>query len=140
MRSFAFSILAVAAFGLAACDGTDPLDPTPLAATTFEDLAADPAGHDPVTGAPTGNTNRFTFFSLSDGEVVLNYDEADRSDSASAAWDIAFRGTTILVNGGTSGPGNGAAQVLTAAFDEVTEAPADGYVQDAAGAPAASCT
>ncbi len=138
MRSLTLSLLAVAALGLSACSEVDPTPtPTPLQATRVNDLPADPAtGRDPVTGAPTGTTNRFTFFSLRENRIVLRSDSPNRADSASTAWDLAFRGTTILVNGGTSGPGQGAAQVLTAAFDEVTEAPADGYAQDAAGAPA----
>lgn len=137
MRAFALSLLAVAAFGLAACDGSDPIDPTPLAASTAADIPADPAtGHDPNTGAPIGTTNQFTFYSLREGRIVLSSTAENRADSASTDWDIAFRGTTIRINGGTSGPGMGGAQVLTAAFDEVTEAPADGYTQDTAGAPA----
>ena len=136
MRALPLTLAAVAALGLAGCDANDPVAPVPLAATTVADLPADPTiGRDPTTGAPI-STNRFTFFSLRDNAVVLRYDEADRADSATAAWDVAFRGTTILVNGGTSGPGQGGVQVLTATFDEVTEAPADGYRQDAAGAPA----
>ena len=48
------------------------------------------------------------------------------ADSASTAWDLAFRGTTILVNGGASGPGDGAAAVLAdTTFEAVSEAPPD---------------
>ena len=137
MRALTFALAAVAALGLSACGESVPPPPTPLQATRVSDLPADPAtGRDPNTGQPTGTTNRFTFFSLRENRIVLSSTEPNRADSASTAWDLAFRGTTILVNGGTSGPGQGAAQVLTAAFDEVTEAPADGYTQDAAGAPA----
>ena len=41
-------------------------------------------------------------------------DEVDAAvraaDSTGTAWDLGFRGTTIIVNGGTSGPGAGTAQ------------------------------
>lgn len=110
---------------LAACDTatTDPID-DPVAAETVTDLAADPiVGFDTTTGQPIG-TGAFTFFSLRTGEVVPN------ADSASTAWDLAFRGTEIRVNGGTSGPGNGAALVWTGAFEDLAEAPADGYAID----------
>jgi hypothetical protein len=43
---------------------------------------------------------------------------------------LAFRATTILVNGGTSGTGKGAAQVQTGIFGDLATAPTDGYRQD----------
>ena len=48
-----------------------------------------------------------------------------RADSASTAWDLGIRATSLIVNGGTSGPGEGAAALVEAPFDTVTEAPAD---------------
>lgn len=109
--------------GISACD-SDPNndDDLPLNATTVTDLAADPAVNVGPTG-PVGN-GRFTFFSLKDNAVV--------TDSASTDWDLGFRGTTIIVNGGVSGPGQGAAQVVTGLFEEITEAPADGWATDTA--------
>ncbi|MBA4057235.1 MAG: hypothetical protein C0490_21155, partial [Marivirga sp.] len=47
-------------------------------------------------------------------------------------WDIGFRGTTIILNSGTSGPGNAAGQTVTGIFEEILEAPADGYAVDGA--------
>jgi hypothetical protein len=104
------------------CSKSDPA-PTPVTAIRFSNLPADPAtSFDPNTGAPTGFTNKFTFFSFATGAVV---------DSPSGTnWDLAFRATTILVNGGTSGAGKGAAQILTGIFDDVANAPTDGYKQD----------
>jgi len=87
-----------------------------------EDIPADPN----VTRNPDGSTPppRFTFFNLTDGEIV------DRADSASTRWDIALAGTTILVNGGTSGPGQGTAQVVNGTFEDLSEAPETGYASD----------
>lgn len=53
-------------------------------------------------------------------------------------WDIAFRGTTIIVNGGESQgttdepgrTGNGAAYIALNTFDEVTEVNEELFVQD----------
>lgn len=110
---------------LAACDSGEALDEaTPVEAIVVKDLPADPTTPDPQTGRPIG-TGRYTFFSLRTGEIVLSYDSPDRSDSASTTWDLAFQGTNILINGGTSGPGQGAAVVLEVPFDEVPEAPED---------------
>jgi hypothetical protein len=60
----------------------------------------------------------YTFFSLRENRIV------PPADSASTGWDLAFNATTILVNGGPSGPGMGGAVVLQdTAFAAVTEAP-----------------
>lgn len=112
----------------------DPVSETfpPPEALTVADLPADPNTEvDPNTGRPTGATGHFTLYSLREGEVVPN------ADSASTAWDLAFRGTTILTNSGTSGPGEGGAVLLTQPFEAVLEAPAaDAFEVDSTGAPA----
>lgn len=110
---------------LAACDSGSTLrEAQPIEVVTVQDLPADPTTVDSQTGRPVG-TGRYTFFSLRTGEIVLRYDEPNRNDSASTAWDLAFQGTNILINGGTSGPGQGGAIVLEVPFDEVAEAPTD---------------
>ena len=121
-------LLLLAAFGLAACDSSDPVDePDPITVERVEDLPADPAtGRDPETGQSI-SANQFAFFSLRDGELVLASDAEDRSDSTSADWDIAFRGTEIIANGGENGPGDGGVQLVEGLFEEITEAPASGY-------------
>lgn len=109
---------------LSACDsdssgGDDFVAPE---TTRVEDVPSDPVtGFDPVTGRPIG-ANAFTFYSLRENRIV--------TDSASTDWDVAFKSTTILINGGSSGPGTGGAQVLEALFEEVAEAPATGYSTD----------
>lgn len=65
-----------------------------------------------------GGEGPFTLYSLRDERIV------PQKDSASTDWDIGFRGTTIIVNGGTSGPGEGAAALLSTVFEEVAEPPA----------------
>ena len=116
-------IFFVSVFALS-CNDDDPA-PEAVVATTFTDLAADPGtGVNPNTGQPTGITNKFTLYNFKTGAVVAN------SDSATAKWDVGFRRTTIIINGGTSGPGAAGAIIQTTLFDEVTEAPADGYLTD----------
>ena len=144
---------------LPACDSSDPApEPETLDVRTAEDVPADPTtGRDPNTGQPTSH-DRFTLYDLDAGAVVLSSAEADPAvrarDSASTVWDLGLKGTTLIVNGGTSGPGQGSAQILTEAFAEVAEAPATGYATDGAntcpavetpggtfpGAPYAICT
>ncbi|MEY3246290.1 MAG: hypothetical protein RL253_1464, partial [Bacteroidota bacterium] len=55
-------------------------------------------------GQPYGS-GKFTFYSFETNSIVPN------SDSNSTKWDIGVRGSTIITNGGTSGPGNGGAFV-----------------------------
>ncbi len=62
---------------------------------------------------------KYSFFSLASNSRVSN------SDSATSNWDLAFGGTTIRVNCGTSGPGNGGAYVYTGLFDDLTSVSAD---------------
>lgn len=82
----------------------------PLKATQVKNFVADPAI----------NNNRFAFFSLERNETVAY------TDSATGKWDIAFRGTTILTNGGASGPGAGGAFVQrSVSFDAFTSIPND---------------
>jgi len=86
--------------------------------TTVQNLNADTIIGIAPAGQPYGS-GRFTFFSLATRSVVPS------SDSASQKWDIAFRGTTILINGGTSGPGSGGAFIWNGAFDNLGSIPAD---------------
>lgn len=122
---------------LAACDSADPIGPDPvepLEVIRVTDLPADPVQRDQETGQPTSTpTNLYTLYSLRENRVVLAHDNPNRADSASTAWDIGFHGTTVIFNSGVSGPGNAAVQIVQNAFDQVIEAPADGYRQDAQG-------
>lgn len=66
-----------------------------------------------------------------DLESRLQLELADPRESD--AWDLGFRRFAIAIDGGISGPGGMEAVALDGvAFDDVTEAPADGWVTDAA--------
>ncbi len=99
---------------LAPCAASQPSAPSEPVAYTVADLDA------------RGDGGHFTFYSLREGRRV------PAADSASAAWDLAFRSTTILVNGGASGPGEGGAVVLEdTSFAAVADAPpAEAFAQD----------
>lgn len=70
------------------------------------------------------NTKSYIYFSLATGN------EVPAADAKTKNWDIAFSKTTIATNGGTSGPGEGGAIVLEKPFDQVSEAPKEGYKTD----------
>lgn len=61
----------------------------------------------------------YTYYSLRTNQELTN------ADSNSTNWDVAFKGTTIRINNGISGPGQGLAVVIEDAFENVVEAPAD---------------
>ena len=74
-------------------------------------------GFSPI-GQPIG-AGKFTFYSFETNSIVPS------SDSNSTKWDIAMRGTTIITNNGTSGPGKGGAFVYVGTYDDLTMVPAD---------------
>lgn len=117
-------MLLMSVFALSSCskDDDEPARPTPvvtLQSKVVTNVDADAAKKD-----------LFTFYSLADGKIVPN------SDSASAKWDIAFKATTIIINGGSSGPGKGEAQVITGVYNNLAVAPETGYKSDAAATKA----
>jgi hypothetical protein len=69
-------------------------------------------------GQPVG-AGKFTFYSFENNAVVPN------TDSNSTKWDIGVRGTTIITNSGSSGPGAGGAFIYVGTFDDLTSVPAD---------------
>lgn len=98
------------------CSSDDDASPKPaLVAQTFANLYAPQSGGQ---GQPTAGA--FTKFSFSENAIVT-------SDN----WDIAFRGTTIIVNGGIeigltdepSRTGMAAVSALSSTFDNVSTFP-----------------
>ena len=111
------------------CNDDDVAQLQPVEATTFENLFA------PLTSAPgQPPAGDFVKFSFAEGAVV----DADATD-----WDIAFRGTTILVNGGdesaTDEPGrtgNGGAYIVEGTYNDVTSVLSGRVKEDATTGPA----
>ena len=119
------SILALTLF-IASCSSDDDTPETVVLETkTVSNLSAPQTGGQ---GQPVGG--EFTKFSFSENKVVTNDN-----------WDIAFRGTTIIVNGGdeigiTGGEperkGSGAVSIVSGTLSSVTAIPAAAtFVQDA---------
>ena len=114
--------LGFAAFTIA-CDDNNPIPPVGLQAVTVQNLIADTIigitpGVPPAGGIPYG-AGKFTFYSLETNSIIPS------SDSASNRWDLGFRGTTIITNSGSSGPGQGGAFVWTGLFADLKSIPAD---------------
>ena len=125
-RLLSFFALAFFVVTVSSCSEEETVEP--VLAKRIDNLAADPAtGFDPNTGAPIGSTGRFTLFSFKTGEILSGED----ANLNSTKWDIGFRGTTIIVNSGSSGPGTAQAQIVSGIFDQLVEAPASGYASDA---------
>lgn len=114
---FLNGMMAFAILNFTSCKDDSPEPEAVVLEVQSQDIPAD------VSARPGAQPN-YTFFSLRTSTFI------DKTDSNSLEWDIALAGTTILVNGGTSGPGQGAAVIVDNIFEDVSEAPADGYVQD----------
>lgn len=126
------TILSLVAFVLLlniSCTNNDPA-PVALTAVTFKDLNADYAPQVFGAGQPTRPTQKkkYTFFSFKTGQIMPNAIPA--SDSASTKWDIAFQGTSIIVNSGTSGPGSAEVIVQQGVFSTIKSVPTTGYTKD----------
>ncbi len=80
-----------------------------------------------VKNCSAESENRFTLVSLQNKTIIPN------SDSATTKWDIGFRKTTIIVNGGKIRVGQGGMQRLqNQSYTALKEAPASGYRTDEA--------
>ncbi len=120
------TLLALSAALLTACSKDDNAVTTqPVQSVTVRDLAADPTSTTAVsTTASSGTavqplpaTGKYTLYSLRDNKVIAN------TDSASNKWDIGFRSTAIIINGGAIRSGQGGANVYTGTFDALTAIP-----------------
>ena len=104
--------IATFTFLLASCSKSTTTVVAPLSATTVKDLPADTIIGITAQGQPYG-AGKYTFYSLEKNTIIAN------SDSATTKWDLAFNGTKILTNGGTSGMGLGGTFVQVGLFDNL---------------------
>ena len=111
-------VVVVTSIFLFSCSKSSTTVVAPLTATTVKDLPADTIVGITPQGQPYG-AGKYTFFSLEKNAIVAN------TDSATTKWDLAFNGTKILTNGGTSGTGLGGAFVQVGLFDELKTISAD---------------
>jgi hypothetical protein len=129
MKKMIFGLIATVAIAFSACKENDPVisnGPGPRdysvsvngKIVTVKNLDADTILGFDFQGRPYG-AGKYTFFSLANNSKVSS------SDSATENWDIAFKDRYIIVNNGTSGPGNGGGFVYINAFDAVSSVPAD---------------
>ncbi|MBO9199174.1 MULTISPECIES: HmuY family protein [Niastella] len=116
MRHISLWIAAALVVTTSACKKDSDSTPAPLEAKTVTDINANPAD----------NGGFSMYFNLTTGTSV------PATDSATNKWDIAFKTTTIKVNSGTSGPGTASAQLVTTGFDDLIDAPENGYATDGA--------
>lgn len=90
-------------------------------ATTEESTVYTTKADASAGGMMAAASNPYLYLSLKDGTRV---DITDIDSRTSTAWDLAMRRTVIRINGGDSGPGQGAvARITGKSFDEVTEIP-----------------
>jgi hypothetical protein len=97
-----------------------PVENPVLNTITVTDLPSDTIiGVNSITMQPFG-AGKYTFYSLERNQIVAN------SDSATNKWDIAFSGTRILTNSGTSfNAGIGGGFVFQGIFDNLNSISVD---------------
>jgi hypothetical protein len=110
-------VLLAAGILMVSCSDSATNPEPPLETTMAEDV---PANVDGERGSPPD----FTFYNLENNSIISD------EDSASTKWDLAFSGTTILTNNGSSGPGQGGAVILDVPFGQVDMAPSSGFNVD----------
>ena len=89
-------------------------------------LAASAELHQNILTVDATDRENWVYINFTEGETV---DIADAA--ASLAWDIGFKRTEVIANGGVSGPGKtGALALKDITFEEVLEAPEGDYVSD----------
>ncbi len=121
------TLVAIAFLGLSSCNNND--DETPLLAVESEQITNlhAPQNTDYTTNPPA-ITGDFVKFDFSTGATT----------TSDTDWDIAFRGTTIIVNGGESQgttdepnrTGNAGAYIVNNTFSGVTSIDESLFVQD----------
>jgi len=112
------ALLVIILTSIIACTKSDSPTVLPITAITVRDIPADTVVGLSAQGAPI-TKGVYTFYSLEKNAIVPN------TDSASTKWDIAFMATRIIINGGTSGAGQGGAFVYTGLFDDLKTIPTD---------------
>ena len=127
MKTFKLSILALVLIGFNSCSSSDDDGNQPQLEVQTETVSNLYAAQDAdYTTTPPTITGDYIKFSFDTGTTVTGDN-----------WDIAFRGTTILVNGGeaTAGDqptrtGNGGAYTATGTFSEITSVNTSLFNQD----------
>ncbi len=124
MNKTKFTLIAVLAalVTFTSCKKEETLEPIAIVSKTFSNLNASNYSIDTL-GNQIGN---YTKFSFSTGDTVVGEN-----------WDIAFSGTTILVNGGAifgenepSRTANAATYIANGTFAEITEVTESLFLQD----------
>lgn len=114
-------LLTISVATLTACSKDDNAVTTqPVQSLTVRNLSADPISTTAGSGTavqPVAATGKFTLYSLRENKIIAN------TDSATNKWDIGFRSTAIIINGGAIRSGQGGANVYTGTFDALTAIP-----------------
>ncbi len=111
-------VFLVVSIAIISCSKNKVPQPAILQTKTVNDLPADTIIGISAMGQPYG-TGKFTLYSFENNTIVAN------ADSATTKWDMGFRGTTIIINSGTSGQGAASAFVYVGSFSSLNQVPVD---------------
>ncbi len=116
-----FGLILILGITISSCKKDDTtVDSNPVETHKITNLYAPSDVRDRETGEIT-QKNEYVYFDFSTGKTV----------EKTADWDIGFKGTSIIVNGGVNGTGNVSATLIASTFGDLKEAPsADQFKQD----------
>jgi hypothetical protein len=112
------SLLTMTLFACNKSSDTTVVNNTPVTATVKDVMADTVLGLDAKTGMPY-SAGIYTFFNIEKNTIISS------TDTANGNWDLAFKTTKILINGGTSGNALGGAFIYNGLFDDLKTIPAD---------------
>lgn len=112
-KSIKFLIMLAVPALLFGCDKNEVAPVVELEAVLAENVEAPGDVINRTTGE-VEKVNPFVYYSLETNNLVSSVD---------GNWDIGFKGTTIIVNSGVSGPGQALAAMVQGTFEEINEVP-----------------
>ncbi|MEL6188205.1 MAG: HmuY family protein, partial [Myxococcota bacterium] len=124
-------LLTLAPLGLACGeDAADPVGGMPAESPETPSLiTTTDSGSQKESNIDSTDGEAWVFISFRAGGVQVEVSDP----MADAGWDVGFRRSNVRVNGGASGSGNGAVALIAGTtFDEVSRAPAMGWLTDEA--------
>ena len=130
MKTIKLLTLAVLFITFASCDDDNDIQLIDVTSETFSNLHAPQQGGIDQMGNPIPISGDFAKFDFASGLITTSGTE----------WDIAFRGTTIIINGGVSfgatdepeRTGNGAVYIASGTMTSITDVNSISFIQDSA--------
>lgn len=130
MKTIKLAVLAIVFISFASCDDDNDIQLLDVTTKSYSNLHAPQQGGIDQMGNPIPISGDFAKFDFATGLTTTSATE----------WDIAFRGTTIIINGGTSfgatdepaRTGNGAVYIASGTMAAIAAINSASFIEDSA--------